>query len=271
MQFPQWSRLPIAPVPSDGTDNALYRIGDALVTRLPLIEWAVPQVEKDHQWLPLLQPHLPVRVPEPVAKGRPGSGYPWPWAIHRWLDGYNPTMGSLDAAWLVDDLAGFIAALRACSFADPPRSARAGGLAPSDAVVRSAIRELENDFDADALTAIWDAALAAEHWPGAPVPVHGDLSDGNVLAADGRITAVIDWSLFGWGDRALDLSIGWDLLDRGQRRALREALETDEPTWRRAKGWAVHSVVGLTYYRESNPGIVTRCVRRLREVIDEAG
>ena len=27
-QFPQWADLPIEPVPSAGTDNALYRLGD---------------------------------------------------------------------------------------------------------------------------------------------------------------------------------------------------------------------------------------------------
>jgi len=32
-QFPQWADLPIQPVPSAGTDNALYRLGDDLVER----------------------------------------------------------------------------------------------------------------------------------------------------------------------------------------------------------------------------------------------
>ena len=27
-QFPQWADLPIEPVPSAGTDNAIYRLGD---------------------------------------------------------------------------------------------------------------------------------------------------------------------------------------------------------------------------------------------------
>jgi aminoglycoside phosphotransferase (APT) family kinase protein len=34
-QFPQWADLPVTPVPSAGTDNALYRLGDDLVVRLP--------------------------------------------------------------------------------------------------------------------------------------------------------------------------------------------------------------------------------------------
>lgn len=34
-QFPDWADLPIEPVRSAGTDNALYRLGDELVVRLP--------------------------------------------------------------------------------------------------------------------------------------------------------------------------------------------------------------------------------------------
>ena len=42
-QFPQWAGLPVLPVPSAGTDNALYRLGDDLAVRLPRIHWAVGQ------------------------------------------------------------------------------------------------------------------------------------------------------------------------------------------------------------------------------------
>lgn len=40
-QFPQWADLPIAAVASAGTDNALYRLGDDMVVRLPRIGLAV--------------------------------------------------------------------------------------------------------------------------------------------------------------------------------------------------------------------------------------
>src|SRR5256885_389946 len=76
-QFPEWSALPIQPVPSAGTDNALYRIGDGMVMRLPRIQRAVGEVDKDLRWLPLLAPLLPVELPLPLAKGLPAEGYPW--------------------------------------------------------------------------------------------------------------------------------------------------------------------------------------------------
>src|SRR5438132_5593149 len=75
-QFPEWAELPIAPVPSAGTVNALYRLGDDMVVRLPRVErWAVA-AEKEHEWLIKFAAQLPLAIPEPLAKGSPGDGYP---------------------------------------------------------------------------------------------------------------------------------------------------------------------------------------------------
>ena len=50
-QFPQWADLPIELVRSAGTDNAIYRLGDYMAVRLPRIQGAVGQVDKEHRWL----------------------------------------------------------------------------------------------------------------------------------------------------------------------------------------------------------------------------
>ena len=64
-QFPEWEDLPIQHVPSLGTDNAIYRLGEAMAVRLPRIDWAVGQVEKEQEWLPELAPLLPLKpVPD---------------------------------------------------------------------------------------------------------------------------------------------------------------------------------------------------------------
>ena len=73
-QFPQWADLPIAPVSSASTDNALYRLGTDKVVRLPRIHWAIGQVGKEHQWLPRLAPQLPPAIPVALAKGAPRTG-----------------------------------------------------------------------------------------------------------------------------------------------------------------------------------------------------
>lgn len=70
-QFPKWADLPVTPVRSSGTDNAMYRLGDDMVVRMPRIHWAVESVEKEQYWLPKLAPHLPVVISAPLERGRP--------------------------------------------------------------------------------------------------------------------------------------------------------------------------------------------------------
>jgi aminoglycoside phosphotransferase (APT) family kinase protein len=70
-----------------GTDHAIWRLGNDLVVRFPRIEWAADQPAREAIVLPFLAPRLPVAVPEPVAVGEPGFGYPYPWAVHRWIAG----------------------------------------------------------------------------------------------------------------------------------------------------------------------------------------
>src|SRR5262245_60631113 len=86
-QFPQLTDLPIRALRSTGTVNAIYRIGDDLCARLPRVSWWAQDLEKELIWLPKLAPSLSLRVPQPVAQGQPTSGYPFPWAIYRWIEG----------------------------------------------------------------------------------------------------------------------------------------------------------------------------------------
>ena len=78
-RFPEWADLPVERVPSNGTDNALYRLGGDMVVRLPRIGWAVAGAVREYEWLPRLAPHLPVAVPLPLGRGGPAEGYPWRW------------------------------------------------------------------------------------------------------------------------------------------------------------------------------------------------
>ncbi len=71
-QVPHWAGLPLRPVRSAGTDNAIYRLGDGLTVRLPRIGWATAQVEKEHHWLPLLGP-----APAAAHLGTAGAGRAW--------------------------------------------------------------------------------------------------------------------------------------------------------------------------------------------------
>jgi len=75
-QFPSLAAAPLTVVEPWGTANAIWRLGDDLVVRLPRIESAAGQVHLERAWLPVLAPHLSVPIPEPVAIGEPGYGYP---------------------------------------------------------------------------------------------------------------------------------------------------------------------------------------------------
>lgn len=86
-----------------------------------------------------------------------------------------------------------------------------GPLATYDAETRRAIDALDGQIASEMATAVWDTAITAT-WHGSPVWFHGDVSGGNLLVADGRLAAVIDFGQLGVGDPACDVAIAQTLL-----------------------------------------------------------
>jgi aminoglycoside phosphotransferase (APT) family kinase protein len=240
-QFPQWAHLPVRPVDLSGWDNRTFRLGDELSVRLPSASGYVPAVEKEQRWLPYLAPRLPVPIPVPVGHGVPGAGYPYPWSVYQWIEGTPVLTGRIaDLAELATDLAAFLVALRAVDPTDGPLAGphsfwRGGPLQVYDAETRHAIAALP---DGSRATAIWAEALSAT-WTGRPVWFHGDVAEGNLLLRDGRLAAVIDFGTSGVGDPASDLRIAWTLFHGRSRAAFREAVDQDDATWARARGWTL--------------------------------
>ena len=268
-QSPQWADLPIEPVQSAGTDNAIYRLGDELAARLPRIPSATGQVEKEHRWLPRLAPLLPLAVSLPLARGRPGEGYPFLWSVSRWLEGETATPERVtDLRQAATDLAGFISALQRIDPTGGPKSSRGVPLALRDERTRAAIAALHGKLDTDALTAAWDAALQAPTWHGPPVWTHGDLYDGNLLVEGGRLSAVIDFDVLGVGDPACELIVAWSLFSAETRDVFRAALAVDDATWARGRGWALSvALIALPYYETTNPVMVDNARHRIGEVL----
>jgi aminoglycoside phosphotransferase (APT) family kinase protein len=89
-----------------------------------------------------------------------------------------------------------------------------------------------------AATEVWTAALSSR-WDRPPVWVHGDVAVGNLLATEGRLSAVIDFGTCGVGDPACDLVIAWTLFADDSRQAFKQAVDLDPQTWDRARGWAL--------------------------------
>ncbi len=243
-QFPQWADLPVTPVKIDGWDNRTYRLGSGLTARLPTHSSYVEAVDKEHQWLPVLGPQLPVEIPEAVAKGAPGEGYPYPWAIRRWIPGATASVETIaDLDEFARSIAAFILALQGID-------ATGGPLAGAHSFHRGAPPEYYHDetlealavlkgrIDTDLAREVWDAALATS-WDRPPVWFHGDIANGNLLVQDGHLSAVIDFGTSGVGDPACDLVIAYTFFSGSSRAAFRDAVGQDPDTWARARGWAL--------------------------------
>lgn len=275
-QFPQWADLPIAAVRSAGTANAIYRLGDDMAVRLPRTQGAVGQVDKERHWLPKLAPLLPLAVPVPLAKGAPGEGYPSHWSVVSWLEGENATLDRIShPQQFARQLAQFITALQSIDAHEGPAAGshnfyRGVPLAHRDEVTRSALAALHGIIDTAAATIAWEAALETPVWAGKPVWIHGDLQSGNLLAMDGRLSAVIDFGGLGVGDPACDLLVAWSLFSAEMRAAFRAALSVDDATWARGRGWALYfGLVALPYYVDTNPVLADIARYAISEVLGD--
>ncbi len=272
-QFPQWAHLPVTPAVPQGWDNRTFRLGAQMSVRLPSAAPYVAQVEKEHRWLPKLAPHLPLPIPIPLAKGAPAEGYPFNWSVYRWLEGETASTERIDdLIEFATTLAGFLAALgRIDPACGPPPGRhnffRGGPLAVYDAETRQAITALDGRIDTDATTAVWEAALAAK-WHGPPVWFHGDVAAGNLLVEERRLSAVIDFGTSGVGDPSCDLAIAWTLLGGESRDTFRAALQVDDATWARGRGWALwKSLITLAEHIDTNPPEAARIRREIDDVI----
>jgi aminoglycoside phosphotransferase (APT) family kinase protein len=243
-QFPELADLPVTPVKVDGWDNRTYRLGSELTARLPTGAAYAPAVQKEHEWLPVLAPYLPVEIPSTVALGVPGEGYPYHWAVRRWIDGETASLESVgDFDEFARSIASFILALQSVDATGGPLAGAHSfyrGASPSyyhDETVQ-ALARLKGQIDTDLALEVWEAALAAS-WEGTPVWFHGDIASGNLLVQDGRLSAVIDFGTSGVGDPACDLVIAYTFFSGTSREAFRTAVSQEPATWARARGWAL--------------------------------
>lgn len=270
-QFPRWKDLAIRPVDFGGWDNRTFHLGDGMTVRLPSAAAYSLQVEKEHRWLPRLAPQLPLPIPVPLAMGVPAENYPWHWSVYRWIEGETATRERIASlSRFAADLAEFLAALQRIDASGGPAPGqhnffRGGPLNVYDGEARQAIAVLDGKIDTDAASAVWEAALAAT-WHGAPVWFHGDVSWGNLLVRQGRLSAVIDFGTSGVGDPACDLAIAWTLFKGKSRKAFRAGLAADEAMWARGRGWTLwKALITAAGHIDVNPVEVEKS----RYVIDE--
>jgi aminoglycoside phosphotransferase (APT) family kinase protein len=270
-QLPHLAALSIRVVRSTGTVNAIYRLGDELCARLPRLEKWVGGLERELTWLPELAPSLTLRIPEPVARGRPSEEYPFPWAIYRWIAGdpYDDR-AVRDESRAAEDLAGFIVELRRIDPSGAPRGGRKP-LRDLDGLTRAAIDATRGVVDVELAAAAWASALEAPPWDGAaPVWIHADLLRPNLLVDRGRLCAVLDFGAVGMGDPAADVIAAWSVFGREGRSVFRRALDVDDDTWNRARGYALHQALQIIpYYSTTNPAFVALAKRTIEGILAE--
>ncbi|MBP6918975.1 MAG: aminoglycoside phosphotransferase family protein [Legionellaceae bacterium] len=270
-QCPHWANLSLKSIVSSGTDNALFRLGNDYVVRLPRVEWEIGRIHKnitkECEWLPKVAQLLKMAISEPLFKGSPSEFYPWPWTVTKWHAGHNPAFEKdNEYALLAKDLADFLNDLHGIELPNGPKSRRGVSLKEVDQETRKAISALEGEIDTQMVTSLWSQLANIPVWNKAPVWIHGDFLPGNIIIQHNRLSAVIDFSDVGMGDPACDLVIVWSLLNANSRSVFRQSLvNIDDNTWERGRGWALSiALIMLPYYKNSNPVLAT-LARRIIE------
>ena len=287
--MPAAAHLPVRPLAASGSTNALFRLGDELLVRLPRQPGGSATISKEAAWLPVLGPLLPVSVPDVVSVFEPDQDYPERWSVVRWIDGAPPEVVDPDTPvdprreGLAEDLA---VVVRAMGRAEVPAGAltdphlrwyRGEPLATMDEDTRDNIercRSLDGfGFDLDAAERVWADAMtlpgttdrASARW------YHGDLAAENLLVRDGALTAVLDFGGLSVGDPTVDLVVAWEVLDPPARERFRTQVGVDDATWLRGRAWALSISVMIWYYWATMPARRARCMAVGRNVLADAG
>jgi aminoglycoside phosphotransferase (APT) family kinase protein len=268
-QFPAWADLPLKLMRPEGTDNAMYRLGNDKLLRLPRIIGSAENIAKEAKWLPKLATHLPIAVPEIIGKGAPTPDYPFSWLICRYIEGNNPSPKTQFAPHQAAiDLGHFVAAMQKIDTNGAPKCQR--GMHPSirDAATRKSINLLDDIYDVRMLTDLWEKIIATPTWSGPPVWIHGDLHAGNILIEGDLISAVVDFGLAGVGSPAADMMAAWTLLTPETREIFRSIVQPDDATWMQGRCWAfTMGVLAYPYYKDTNPIFANIAKRALDQAI----
>ncbi|HEY0132604.1 MAG TPA: phosphotransferase [Nannocystis sp.] len=196
--------------------EAVDRDGTTWIVRTPRRADVVAAARVEARALQLVRPRLPVAVPDWRIHSDAVIAYP------RLAGAPAVTMTTAGPRWQVVDpaapcetfLADYAAALAALQAVPVAEVAAAGVPVRSRDLVRARVRgDLEVTRDALAPTpAVWRRwqRWLTDHarWPGHVALVHGDLHPGHLLLADdGHLVGVLDWTEAHVGDPATDLAL----------------------------------------------------------------
>ena len=233
-QFPE---LPVRSLRllAEGWDNAVWVANERYAFRFPRRRIAIPGVELELELLPKLAPLLPLPVPDPVFRGRPADGYPWPFFGSELLPGRETCDAELDDDARLEialQLARFLRALHALDLDEPlPLDANArADMTVRVPLAREQLAALERLGAWRAPPLVGRLLDTAERLAPTELPavVHGDLHFRHVLVEGRRVTGVIDWGDLCRSDPAIDLPLLWGFVPPNGRAAFLDAYGTVE-------------------------------------------
>lgn len=245
-QHPDLADLELRDV-EGGWDNQQWRLGQELAVRLPRTARAPALLRIEQTWLAVLAGRLPLPTPAPVRIGAPSPLFPHTWTVARWVHGDPGDLTPVTRVDAAETLAGFLRALHEPAPPEAPvNSARGVPLAGWHVGDGRFFEAVAEHAGLDRVREVWEEAVAAPVWRGAPLWLHGDLHPANVIVKDGMLAGVIDFGEMCAGDPATDLSAAWLLLPAGAARRFFDAYgRADAATIARARGWAVLRAMGL--------------------------
>jgi aminoglycoside phosphotransferase (APT) family kinase protein len=260
-QFPGLAPAEMEPL-GVGWDNIAFLVNRRWVFRFPRRQVAANLLEREARILPLLAPHLPLRIPVPEYVGAATRGYPYVFAGYPVLGGETACRRALtegETADLAPALGDFQRALHHI-----PIGAATLEWAPGDEIARADVgrrapqvkeRLLANPAGLElgevrALCELVDELATTPMGTAGACWVHGDLYARHLMLDDAnQLVGVIDWGDVHVGDPAIDLSIAFSFLPPTARQRFRQVYgEIDEATWNRARFRAIHYGALLTEY-----------------------
>jgi hypothetical protein len=69
---------------------------------------------------------------------------------------------------------------------------------------------------------------------------------------------------------AIETTVAWSLFPPDARYAYRDALEIDDATWARGKGWVLTGAFGIPYYRHTNPVLVADKITAVEAILADS-
>ncbi|WP_256838540.1 aminoglycoside phosphotransferase family protein [Ornithinimicrobium faecis] len=271
-QHPDLADRPLSPL-GEGWDNAMFRLGQHFLVRLPRRAVAADLVAHEHRWLPEIATLVDLPVPVPVRHGQPTAYFPWSWSITRWIEG-RPAVDSPVGGrgrW-AGRLAQFLAGLHQPAPSDAPISPFRGvPLAVRDEVTRERLARAGHPRTAELLQ-VWEQALRAPAYAEVPVWVHGDPHPLNMVVRRGNLAAVIDFGDLTAGDPASDLATAWQTFTWEGRAQFvvrySQLARPDEALWQRARGWAVLYSANSLALSDDSPEFTAIAEHTIAQVLD---